>query len=59
MTSGFKGDFEGTNQMKLKSGLSGEVFQLHKFIISKADRTLKVVKRSEITGASSFDITLK
>jgi hypothetical protein len=59
MTSAFKGEFDGTNQMKLKSGLSGEVFQLHKFIISKADRTLKVVKRSEITNASSFDITLK
>jgi hypothetical protein len=59
MTSAFKDDFEGANQMKLKSGLSGEVFQLHKFIISKADRTLKVVKRSEITNASSFDITLK
>jgi hypothetical protein len=59
MTSAFKGEFDGTNQMKLKSGLSGEVFQLHKLIISKADRTLKVVKRSEITNASSFDITLK
>jgi len=59
MTSAFKGEFDGINQMKLKSGLSGEVFQLHKFIISKADRTLKVVKRSEIANASSFDITLK
>ena len=58
MVSAFK-DFELTNEMKLKEGLSGETFQLHKFIISKADRTLKVVKRSEISNASSFDIILK
>lgn len=59
MTSGFKGTFEETNEMKLKLGVSGELFTLHKIIISKADRTLKVINRSEISGASSFDITLK
>ena len=59
MTSGFKSDFNGTNQMRLKLGLPGELFALHKVIISKADRTLKVVQRSEISNAGSFDITLK
>lgn len=59
MTSGFKGDFSSTNEMKLKAGLPGEVFTLHKVIISKADRTLKVVQRSEISSASGMDITLK
>ena len=58
MTCGFK-DFAESKSMKLGSGLSGETFQLHKIIISKSDRTLKVVKREEISGASSFDVILK
>jgi hypothetical protein len=59
MTSGFKAPFDQTNSMKLKSALPGETFTFHKVIISKADRTLKVVNRSEIENASMFDITLK
>ena len=51
--------FENEKQMKLRPGmLTGDVFELHKIIISKADRTLMVVKRSEIESASSFDFTL-
>lgn len=51
--------FEAKKQMKLRPGmLTGDVFELHKIIISKADRTFMVVKRSEIESASSFDFTL-
>lgn len=59
MTSGFRDTFDSENEMKLKSGLPGETFTLHKIIISKADRTLKVIPRANITNPSSFDITLK
>jgi hypothetical protein len=45
--------------MKLRGGLSREVFQIHKIIISTADRTLKVLSRAQINNAPSFDITLK
>jgi hypothetical protein len=51
--------FDGEKSMKLRSGmLTGDVFELHKIIISKADRTLMVVKRAEIDDASSYDFTL-
>lgn len=59
LVSAFKGTFEGQNEMPLRQGLSGEMYNLHKIIISKQDRNLKVVSRSEISGAASFDITLK
>jgi len=53
-------DFMAQKNMKLRVGmLTGDVFQLHKVVISKADRTLLVIKRSEIDSASSYDITLK
>jgi hypothetical protein len=53
-------DFESQKAMKLRSGMmSGDLFELHKIIVSKADRTLLVVKRSEIDKVSSFDFTLK
>ena len=58
LVSAFR-DFDAEKQMKLKAGMmTGDVFELHKIIISKADRTLIVVKRSEVEGASSYDFTL-
>jgi hypothetical protein len=59
LVSAFTGNFEGVNQMNLRDGVSGELFELHKIIISLSDRTLKVLKRSQINNVSSFDITLK
>lgn len=59
IVSSFK-DFSGEKTISLKSGMnSGDQYELVKIIISKADRTLKVVKRSAIPNASSFDFTLK
>jgi hypothetical protein len=58
LVSAFR-DFDAEKSMKLRPGmLTGDVFELHKIIISKADRTLLVVKRPEIEDASSFDFTL-
>ena len=52
-------DFNVQKKMKLKAGMAaGDVFQLHKIIISKEDRTLLVAKRSDIDDASSYDLTL-
>jgi hypothetical protein len=52
-------DLSVSRDMKLKSGMaSGDEFQLHKIIISTSDRTLLVIKRDEITNASSMDLTL-
>lgn len=49
-----------SKNMKLKSGMvSGDQFQLHKIIISKANRTLLVMKRSDIEDAESYDFVLK
>ena len=46
--------------MKLKSSMvSSDKFELQKIIISTADRTLLVIKRSEIPDASGYDFTLK
>jgi hypothetical protein len=59
LVSGFVSDFTQERSMKLRSGVSGESFSLHKIIISKADRTLKVVGRAQIENASSMDVTLK
>jgi hypothetical protein len=50
---------EESKPMKLRNAQSGEIYQLVKIIISDASRNLLVVKRAEIVGASSFDITLK
>jgi hypothetical protein len=58
LVSAFR-DFDAEKSMKLRPGmLTGDVFELHKIIVSKADRTLMVVKRPEIEDASSFDFTL-
>lgn len=43
----------------VKKDGSGDQFQLHKIIISKADRTLLVMKRSDIEDAESYDFVLK
>jgi len=39
--------------------MTGDIFELHKIIIAKADKTLFVVKRNEIDNPSSYDFTLK
>lgn len=59
LVSTFK-NFDGFKSMKLKSGMaSGQSFQLHKIIVKNSSGNLKVVKRADITDASSFDFTLK
>jgi hypothetical protein len=59
IVSSFK-DFASAKTVNLKSGMnSGDQYELVKVIISKADRTLKVIKRSQIEDVSSFDFTLK
>jgi hypothetical protein len=59
LVSTFK-NFDGFKSMKLKSGMaSGQSFQLHKIIVKNSSGSLKVVKRANITDASSFDFTLK
>jgi len=59
LVSTFK-NFDGFKSMKLKSGMaSGQSYQLHKIIVKNTSGNLKVVKRSEITDASSFDFVLK
>lgn len=59
IVSSFK-DFASAKTVSLKSGMnSGDSYQLVKIIISKADRTLKIIKRSQIEDVSSFDFTLK
>ena len=59
LVSSFK-SFDGVKSTKLKSGMaSNEKFELHKIIVKNASGVLKVVKRSDIPDASSFDITLK
>ena len=59
LVSSFK-SFDGFKSMKLKSGMAyGQSYQLHKIIVKNTSGNLKVVKRSEITDASSFDFVLK
>jgi hypothetical protein len=59
LTQGFR-DFSAQKAMKLKPGMqSGEKYELKRMIIRKSDRTMKIVERSEISDASSFDFTLK
>jgi hypothetical protein len=53
-------DFSAHKEMKLRSNMMpGEEYELHKIIISKNDRSMLVIKRSEISDASSFDFKLK
>lgn len=59
LVSAFR-DFSAEKQMKLKGNMaSGEEYQLHKIIITKNDRSMLVLKRSEISDASSYDFILK
>jgi hypothetical protein len=59
IVSSFK-DFSVEKSISLKAGMNpGDEYQLVKIIISKADRTLKVIKRAAIPNASSFDLILK
>jgi hypothetical protein len=53
-------DFSAQKLGKLKSGMSGgDSFELRKIIISKSDRTLLVLNRSDIADASDSDFSLK
>jgi hypothetical protein len=53
-------NFSAAKDILLKPGMSSsQSYQLFKIIVSDADRNLVVVSRSEISGASSFDFTLK
>lgn len=53
-------DFSAQKLGKLKAGMaSGDNFQLHKIIISKSDRSLLVLNRVDISGASDNDFSLK
>lgn len=58
LVSSFR-DFSGEKNLALKTGMSsGDQFEIHKIIISKADRTLLVIKRSEIANPATYDFTL-
>lgn len=53
-------DFSAQKLGKLKAGMaSGDNFQLHKIIISKSDRSLLVLNRSDIAEVSDNDFALK
>lgn len=53
-------DFSAQKLGKLKAGMAGgDNFQLHKIIISKSDRTLLVLNRSDIAEVSDNDFALK
>lgn len=59
LTSGFR-DFSAQKAIKLKaSNLSGEKYEFKKMILSNSLHGLLVVYRSEVSGAASYDITLK
>jgi hypothetical protein len=59
LVSGFK-NFSEIRSLKLKSGMaSSDQFQLHKIILSKADKSMLVLKRDEIDDASFLDFVLK
>lgn len=53
-------NFAESKTAKLKNVmLSGESYQLHRVIIAKENRVLKVLSRNSISGASGFDFVLK
>lgn len=59
LVSSFR-DFDSEKSVGLKTGMaSGDQFELHKIIISTPNRTLLVMKRSEIDDVESFDFVLK
>jgi len=58
LVSSFK-SFGSSKKSKLKVNMkAGDNFELHKIIISKADKSFLVLKRDEISGASDFDFVL-
>jgi hypothetical protein len=58
LVSSFK-SFGSSKKTKLKANMkAGDNFELHKIIISKADKSFLVLKRNEISGASDFDFSL-
>jgi hypothetical protein len=55
----FRSSFDSSKKTKLKPNMkAGDRFELQKIIISKSDRSHLVVKRSELSEASSFDFDL-
>lgn len=60
LVSGIKNDFSKTDDVRVKSDMSGgEVYELYKILISGQDRTpILSIKRDEIANASSMDLTL-
>jgi hypothetical protein len=59
LVSGFR-DFAAQKEIKLKaSNLSGEKYEFKKMILSNDLHGLLVVYRSEVSGASAYDIVLK
>lgn len=51
--------FDSAKNTKLRDGMApGDVFELHKIIISKVDRSMLVLTRSEIDSASTYDFTV-
>lgn len=60
LVSGIKNDFSKTDDVRVKSNMSGgEVYELYKILISGQDRTpILSIERSEIANASSMDLTL-
>ena len=53
-------NFAASKTAKLKNVMqSGESYQLHRVIIAKENRSLKVLGRNSISGASGFDFILK
>jgi hypothetical protein len=52
-------DFDSAKKAKLKTNMeAGDRFELHKIILATSPRDLLVLKRSQISGASSFDFDL-
>lgn len=59
LVSSFRSTFGSSKKTKLKTNMKvGDRFELQKIIISKSDRSHLVVKRSELSGVSSFDFDL-
>ena len=51
--------FDAQKTSNLRAGMvAGDVFELQKIIVTKTDRTMLVVKRSEISLASGYDFTV-
>lgn len=60
LVTSFRSDFNSSKKTGIKANMQvGDSFQLHKVIISNADRTTLVLKRSEISDASDFDFVLQ